>query len=111
MGIDLNDPRPVYRQLADELRRAISSGKLGPGAKLPSGRELALEHDIAPMTVQQAIRLLRDEGLVVAHQGRGVYVRDQPPDYEAPPSNAELLELIKHLTTRLSDVERRLESR
>ena len=36
-----DDPRPVYRQIADELQRAISVGVLKPGESLPATRQLA----------------------------------------------------------------------
>jgi DNA-binding GntR family transcriptional regulator len=71
-----NDPRPPYIQIADELRRSIKAGELKPGDRLTSSRELATEWGVAAMTVHQAIRVLRDEELVVSAQGRGVYVRN-----------------------------------
>ncbi|MGD9525321.1 GntR family transcriptional regulator [Pseudonocardia sp.] len=66
---------PASERLAAELRSAIESGALAPGAKLPSERELAEQHRIARNTVRQAIRLLAESGLVVAEHGRGVFVR------------------------------------
>jgi len=74
MRLDPTDPRPVYRQVADQLRQAITSGTYSPGDKLPAGRELARQFGIAPMTVSSALDLLRDEGLIASWQGRGVYV-------------------------------------
>jgi GntR family transcriptional regulator len=67
--------RPASERLADELRRAIETGELAAGAKLPSERELAERHAIARNTARQAIRLLAESGLVVAEHGRGVFVR------------------------------------
>jgi DNA-binding GntR family transcriptional regulator len=74
MRLDPSDARPVYRQVADHLRQAITSGAYGPGEKLPSGRDLAREYAIAPGTVLSALQVLRDEGLIGSMQGRGVYV-------------------------------------
>ena len=76
MPIRHDDPRPPFLQLADELRTAIAKGELSAGQRLPSTRELAETYGIATMTVTNAVRVLRDEGLVVAHQGRGTYVQD-----------------------------------
>ena len=73
MSLDPDDPRPPYQQVANALRAAILTRKLAPGEKLPSGNELAQRYGVARMTVQQAIRLLRDEGLIVSRQGSGVY--------------------------------------
>jgi DNA-binding transcriptional regulator YhcF (GntR family) len=77
MSLDPDDPRPPYLQVASALREAILSKTLGPGDQLPSGTELAKRYGVARMTVQQAIRTLRDEGLVVSRQGSGVFVRQR----------------------------------
>src|SRR5437868_3652092 len=76
-SLDPDDPRPPYKQVANALRAAILTRKLEPGEKLPSGVELAKAYGVARMTVQQAIRLLRDEGLVSSRQGSGVFVRER----------------------------------
>src|SRR3982074_79680 len=76
-GLDLDDPRPPYQQVANTLRAAILTRKFRPGEKLPSGPELSKRYGVARMTIQQAIRLLRDEGLVVSRQGSGVFVRER----------------------------------
>ncbi|WP_017558821.1 GntR family transcriptional regulator [Nocardiopsis baichengensis] len=77
MSIDPEDPRPPFQQVASALRAAILTRKFEPGEKLPSGPELAKTYGVARMTIQQAIRLLRDEGLVFSQQGRGVFVRER----------------------------------
>jgi DNA-binding transcriptional regulator YhcF (GntR family) len=77
MSLDPDDPRPPYQQVASALRAAILTKKLGPGDRLPSGNELAKRYGVARMTVQQAFRLLRDEGLIVTRQGSGVFVRER----------------------------------
>lgn len=77
MSLDPDDPRPPYKQVANALRAAILTKTFEPGEKLPSGTELAATYGVARMTVQQAIRLLRDEGLVVSRQGSGVFVRER----------------------------------
>jgi DNA-binding transcriptional regulator YhcF (GntR family) len=76
-ALDPDDPRPPYQQVANALRAAILTRRLAPGDKLPSGPQLAERYGVARMTVQQAIRLLRDEGLVVSRQGSGVFVRER----------------------------------
>jgi GntR family transcriptional regulator len=65
---------PVYRQLADILREQIETGELPPGTLVPSEATLQQEHGIARDTVRAAIRLLRDEGLVVTTPGKGTFV-------------------------------------
>ncbi|MFD0855858.1 GntR family transcriptional regulator [Actinomadura adrarensis] len=77
--IDPTDPRSPSRQIADELRKAIRSGDLSPGDKLPSERELVERYGTSVQTARQAVRLLKTEGLVVGLPGRGVFVRERPP--------------------------------
>jgi DNA-binding GntR family transcriptional regulator len=71
-----NDPRPAYLQVADDLRASISGGTFKPGERLPSGRDLARRYGVAPMTISHALDVLRQEQLVEAYQGRGVFVTD-----------------------------------
>lgn len=77
MSLDPDDPRPPYQQVASALRAAILTRTFAPGDKLPSGSELAKRYGVARMTVQQALRVLRDEGLVVSRAGSGVFVRER----------------------------------
>jgi DNA-binding transcriptional regulator YhcF (GntR family) len=77
MTLDRDDPRPPYMQVASSLRAGILTRRFTPGEKLPSGTALAEHYGVARMTIQQAIRLLRDEGLVVSRTGSGVFVRER----------------------------------
>lgn len=77
MELDPDDPRPPYIQVATALRASILNRKFAPGEQLPSQNELAKTFGVARMTVQQALRILRDDGLTVSRQGSGVYVRER----------------------------------
>lgn len=68
------DPRPIYVQIMDEVRRGIAVGDLGTNDPLPSVRELAAELRVNPNTVSQAYRALDDEGTVYVRRGRGTFV-------------------------------------
>ncbi|MET8117794.1 GntR family transcriptional regulator [Micromonospora sp. NPDC005291] len=103
--VDADDRRPPYVQIADDLRRAIRSGALRPGGRLPSGRALADEYGVAPMTVQNALGVLRDEGLLVSSQGRGVFVVDVLPE---PPAETDRPTDVLSLRTELRELERRV---
>ena len=72
MGIDADSQDWPYQQVAARLRERIQAGELGP--RLPSYMTLAHDLDVSPMTVQRAIGVLRDEGLVVTRPGRGTFV-------------------------------------
>lgn len=75
--IDPADKRQPNVQIAASIRAAILAGELEPGSQLPPGHELASFFGVSRMTVQTAIRTLRDEGFVRSRTGSGVYVRDQ----------------------------------
>ncbi|GAA3390021.1 GntR family transcriptional regulator [Cryptosporangium minutisporangium] len=77
--IDPHGDRAVYRQLADQLRADIASGEYGPGSLIPSEMTLMQRYGVARNTVRLAMTMLREEGLVVTHHGRGTYVRDALP--------------------------------
>lgn len=75
MTVDQWSTEPIYRQLAEILRAKIASGEYGPGDKLPSEPRLQQEHGHARDTIRHAIKLLREENLVVTLPGRGTFVR------------------------------------
>ena len=72
---------PLYRQLHDRLRRAILSGNLSPGSKLPSTRGMALELGIARNTVMTAYEQLLAEGYLEGEPGSGTYVSKALPEH------------------------------
>ncbi len=75
MGLNQADPRPPYQQIAATLRSEIHSGLYAPGDMLPSGPMLKERFGTAMNTVRHAIDVLKDEGLVMPWQGKGVVVR------------------------------------
>jgi putative hydrolases of HD superfamily len=74
---DPADPRKPYVQIAASIQAAILSGELEPGAKLPSGEELARFFDVTRVTVASAVRTLREKGFVTSRAGSGVYVGER----------------------------------
>jgi GntR family transcriptional regulator len=77
--IDPASDTPLYRQIADDLRKRILDGRLGPGAAMPSESSLMEAYGSARGTVRQAISLLKGEGFLEVAQGRGAFVRKRPP--------------------------------
>lgn len=71
--------QPAFRRIAAHLRSAITSGELTPGERLPSEHDLASRFNTTRSTVRKSIALMKAEGLVVTHQGRGAFVRSTPP--------------------------------
>ncbi|RCW40268.1 GntR family transcriptional regulator [Halopolyspora algeriensis] len=78
MTLDLNDPRALHVQVADAIRRAVASGEMGPGDRLPPAKEIAGALEVNVNTVLRALRELRDEQLLEFRRGRGVSVRARP---------------------------------
>jgi DNA-binding GntR family transcriptional regulator len=74
LEIDIHGKTPSYRQLADQLREAIEAGEYGPREAIPSLKQLTQRTGLAQGTVQHAIRILEDEGLVYTVSGRGTFV-------------------------------------
>jgi DNA-binding transcriptional regulator YhcF (GntR family) len=66
---------PRGRRVYEALRDRIVRGRLEPGTKLPSHRELAADFGVAPMTVRQVLGRLEAEGLLSRQVGRGTFVR------------------------------------
>ena len=73
LSLNYRDPRPIYEQLEEKLRRMILSGAIGPGEKLPSVRELAGQLAINPNTIQRAYRELEAAGFIYSVPGKGSF--------------------------------------
>lgn len=65
----------AYERIADDLRRAIRAGELKPGDRLPSEERLKEKYGRSLPTLREALRTLRDEGLIEKQHGRGNFVR------------------------------------
>jgi len=68
----------LHEQIAATVRHAIGDGRLWPGARLPTARELAGQLDVNVNTVLRAYRELSAEKLVDLRRGRGATVRGEP---------------------------------
>jgi GntR family transcriptional regulator len=82
LTLDLSDPRPLHEQIAEAVRRAIASGDVQPGDRLPPARDLASALGVNANTALRALRGLRDEGLLEFRRGRGVTVLRLPDPHE-----------------------------
>ena len=65
-----------YARVANDLRAKILSGELPAGQKLPTKLQLMEEYSVSGHAVDSAMLVLRTEGFVVGHQGRGRYVAE-----------------------------------
>jgi GntR family transcriptional regulator / MocR family aminotransferase len=78
--IDNNSARPLYRQIYEALRQAILERLLEPGAKLPSGRDLAELLRVSRNTAVNALDQLVAEGYLQARVGAGIFVTTELPE-------------------------------
>jgi GntR family transcriptional regulator len=75
--------QPLYARFAAGLLKAISSGQLRPGDKLPTEDEFIKIHRVSRVTVRQALSLLRDRGLIERYARRGSFVASRPTGWTA----------------------------
>jgi GntR family transcriptional regulator len=89
-------------RIADAIRADVYSGVLVPGQRLPDAVELAAQYDVPLKLVKDAIRLLIDEGVLIARRPQGTYVRT----VQATTVSA-LRRLLAEADGLLTDLERR----
>ncbi len=77
ISVDLRSGVPIYRQIIDQVLVAISIGRLTPGARLPTVRQLAIDLHVNPNTVSRAYRELEIRDIVTTQRGTGTFVAHQ----------------------------------
>jgi GntR family transcriptional regulator of arabinose operon len=65
---------PLYKQIVNHLREQILSGKLRPGDRVPSEKEIAQYFNVSQITSKQALAVLSDENMVIRIKGKGTFV-------------------------------------
>ena len=76
MNFEFNNNIPIYIQLVEQLKIYIISGKIEPGSRLPSVRDLALETKVNPNTMQKALVELEELKLVYTERTNGKFVTE-----------------------------------
>jgi DNA-binding transcriptional regulator YhcF (GntR family) len=100
---DLKSDRPIYSQLIEQIEIKICSGIFAPGSKLPSVRELAQEAAVNPNTMQKALSLLEEHGLLYTNRTSGRFITEdanmiqQAKQKLAQEQISEFLEKMKSL--------------
>jgi len=77
------DPKsglPFYRQIVEGVLLAVGDGRLQPGDRLPTSRQVAVDLSVNPNTVVKAYRELEIRGVLTTQQGVGTFVSDRRPD-------------------------------
>src|ERR1044072_7544983 len=70
----MNEDRPVYLRLRDNIAAMILEGRVRDDDPLPSVRSLAADYGANPLTVAKAYQTFQEEGLVVVKRGVGMFV-------------------------------------
>lgn len=76
MDAVFNNSVPIYLQIVSEIKKQIISGKLIPGERIPSVRELALTYKVNPNTMQKALIELEENGLIKTERTNGKFVTE-----------------------------------
>jgi GntR family transcriptional regulator, transcriptional repressor for pyruvate dehydrogenase complex len=66
----------LYQQIVQQIEESILKGALKPGDQLPAERELAQRFGVSRTAVREAVKALREKGLVEAFTGRGTFITD-----------------------------------
>ncbi len=92
LTLDREADEPLHVQLTQGLRERILSGRIAPGAKLPSSRQFAAELGVSRVTIVSAIDQLVSEGYAEGRHGSGVYVNADLPEevLQAAPVKSEI---------------------
>jgi GntR family transcriptional repressor for pyruvate dehydrogenase complex len=97
-------PRKIYEEIAEQIKQQIVSGRLQPGQKLPSTRELTESYQVGRSTMREALSMLKAMGLIEIRQGEGCFVRGMDDrELEVPQ--------FEHLFTSMNAVFDLLEAR
>ena len=66
----------LYEQIVQQIEDSVLNGTLKPGDQLPAERELAQRLGVSRTAVREAVKALREKGLVEAYSGRGTFITD-----------------------------------
>ena len=97
--IDEADRRPVYRQIAEEIKTLIARGELEEGVALPPVRQIASDLGVNLNTIAAAYRELQKEGLVRVRHGAGAFVAARQVSTQ---SETELRKALRSSLTHLA---------
>jgi GntR family transcriptional regulator, transcriptional repressor for pyruvate dehydrogenase complex len=67
----------LYEQIVKQIEESIEHGDLKAGDQLPAERELALQFGVSRTAVREAVKTLREKGLVEAYPGRGTFITSE----------------------------------
>lgn len=100
--LDLKSGVPFYRQIIDQVKSAIATGRLEPGDRLPTVRQLAVDLSVNPNTVSRAYTELELTGLVDTHMGSGTFVGQKKVEQDEVERRRILDQICQEFLSRAS---------
>lgn len=92
---------PIYRQIIDQVKMHVATGRLSPGEFLPSVRQVASEIEINPMTVSKAYSFLEKEGVIELVRGQGMAIsRSKTAHEHVKDQKEDILPLLKEVVIK-----------
>jgi len=107
--LDIKSGVPFYRQIIDQVKAAIATGRIAPGDRLPTVRQLAVELSINPNTVSRAYTELELTGLVETQMGSGTFVGQRKIEVADAERQRQLDQVCQELLARASSLNFTLE--
>ncbi len=109
LSLPAHSNQPVYKQVSEALRQAILTGRLRPGEKLPSTRDLADSANVSRFTVIRSYEELASQGYIQTISGSGTFVNKEiPREYTTFALATSELEERAAKPVRLSDYGKRV---
>lgn len=96
------DPKagtPFYRQIVDQIKFGIASGKLAVGEQLPTVRSLAVELKVNLNTVAKAYKELEIQNILETYQGTGTFINKSEIDLSDKERNSKLQDICREFMT------------
>ncbi|QDU91638.1 HTH-type transcriptional repressor YtrA [Pirellulimonas nuda] len=97
LRIEKGSAVPISRQLVEQVATHVAAGRLKPGARLPSVRELARELAVNQNTILRVYERLTADGLLERRQGQGTFVAESLPRRRPAAHRDRLIEELRQL--------------
>jgi DNA-binding GntR family transcriptional regulator len=103
MGVYRRDRRPLYQQIADDLRSQITTGRYRPSDPLPSLAELCQRYKVSPVTASSALAVLDQQQLIAVRHGLRSRVLT-PPTHQDQDDLAEICRQVSVMVGRQEQI-------
>ncbi|MFC2172200.1 GntR family transcriptional regulator [Acidobacteriota bacterium] len=100
--LDIKSGIPFYRQIIDQVKTAMATQSLGPGDKLPTVRQLAVDLSVNPNTVSRAYTELELTGLVTTQMGSGTFISQKEVEQDEIERRRMLDQICQEMLSRAS---------